>query len=148
MGLKDLALQFLKGDGLEVDEAGPALRVAWSGQHGRFLIAVRVDEDRQQFSCFALCPLEAGDRLEAVSELVHRLNQDLVTVAFDLDMDRGTIRCRGGIDLDGVVGVAATTTQLGPVFYAVGAAMDQALPALTAVIVKKLQPRRAMAAVV
>lgn len=145
MALRDLALRLLREDGFDVEEAGPALRLAFAGQNGRFLLAVKVDEGRQQFACFALCPLEAGDRRDAVMELVHRLNRDLVTVAFDVDVDAGTIRCRGGVDVEDVV---PTAPLLSHVVYAVAAAMDQALPALTAVIVKKLEPRRAMASVV
>lgn len=145
MALRDVLLQLLRDDGLAVEEAGPVLRLGWTGTNGRFLVALRVDEARQQFAAFALCPIEAGERTDAVSELVHRLNQDLVTVAFDLDVERGLIRCRGGIDVEGVT---ATPALLSPVLYAVAAAMDQALPAITAVVVKKLEPHRAMAAVV
>jgi len=144
MALRDVLLKMLRDDGLTVEEAGPVLRLGWTGRNGRFLMALRVDEARQQFAAFALCPIEAGERLDAVGELVHRLNQDLVTVAFDLDVERGLIRCRGGIDVEGTT---PTPALLSPVLYAVAAAMDQALPAITAVVVKKLEPVRAMAAI-
>lgn len=143
MALREVLLQLLREDGLAFDEAGPVLRLGWTGTNGRFFVALRVDEARQQFAAFALCPIEAGERLDAVSELVHRLNQDLVTVAFDLDVERGLVRCRGGIDVEGTT---PTPALLSPVLYAVAAAMDQALPAITAVVVKKLEPQRAMAA--
>lgn len=145
MTMREVVRQLLRDDGLEAEEAGPVLRIGFTGKNGRFLVALRVDEARQQFAAFALCPIEAGERVDAVSELVHRLNKDLVTVAFDLDIERGHIRCRGGVDVEGVT---ATPALLSSVLYAVVAAMDQALPAITAVVVKKLDPIRAMAAVV
>jgi hypothetical protein len=145
MALRDVLLKMLRDDNLTVEEAGPVLRLGFTGKNGRFVMALRVDETRQQFAAFALCPIEAGERLDAVSELVHRLNQDLVTVAFDLDVERGLVRCRGGIDVEGVT---PTPALLSPVLYAVAAAMDQALPAITAVVVKQLEPHRAMAAIV
>ncbi len=145
MAVREVVRQLLRDDGLEAEEAGPVWRIGFTGKNGRFLLSLRVDEARQQFAAFAMCPIEAGEQLDAASELVHRLNQDLVTVAFDLDVERGLIRCRSGIDVEGTT---PTTALLSHVLYAVAAAMDQALPAITAVVVKKLEPHRAMAVVV
>lgn len=141
--MRDVVMQFLRDDGLDFDEAGPVLRLAYAGDNGRFVLFLRVDEPRQQFACFALCPMEAGDRLPEVYELLQRINQQLATVAFDVDPDTGVIRCRGGVDVEGD---RLTPALVGNVVYACAAGLDAFLPAITAVIAKKLEPRRALAA--
>jgi hypothetical protein len=141
--LRDVVVQLLRGDGLEFDEAGPALRVAYSGENGRFLLFLRVDEERQQFVCYALSPIEAGPRVQEAAELVCRANLELSTVAFDLDPDSGVIRCRAGLDVDGD---RLTPALVSNVVHACAAALDRYLPAITAVIARRLDPRRALAA--
>jgi hypothetical protein len=141
--LRDVVLQFLRDDGLEFDEAGPVLRLAYAGDNGRFVVFVRVDEQRQQLTCFAVCPLEAGARLPEVHELLQRINQQLAVVAFDVDPDTGVIRCRAGLDVEGD---RLTPALVGNVVYACAAGLDEFLPAVTAVVVQQLDPRRALAA--
>ncbi len=147
MKIYDAVRQLLNADGLEFDEAGPILRLAYGGTNGRFLLVIRIHEQRHQVACFALSPIDAGPRLQEASELVQRLNEELTTVAFDIQLDNGTIRCRGGIDIEGAEASQSTTKALvSNLLYAVAAAMDEALPAITAVVVSGLEPLRALKA--
>jgi hypothetical protein len=142
--LGDVVRQFLRDDGLDFDEAGPVLRLAHAGENGRFVVFLRVDEPRQQLVCFAVCPLEASARLPEVYELLARIQQRVATVSFDVDPDSGVIRCRAGIDVEGD---RLTPALVGNLVYGCAAGLDRYLPAITAVVVKKLDPRRALAAV-
>jgi len=141
--LRAAALQLLEEDGLEFEEAGSVLRIAYSGRSGRFLLLLRLDEEGERALCFAISPIEAGSRVAAVAELLHRVNLELAVVAFDLDPDTGVIRCRAGLDLEGE---QLTPARVGKLVYACAAGLDRYLPAILSVVTRGQQPSGALAA--
>jgi hypothetical protein len=127
-----------------LDEAGPVLRAAFRGEHGQFMLFLKVDEERHVFSCTAIAPIEASARVDAVMELLHRLNQVHDVACFDVGPDDGVIRCRVGVDVEGA-GLSQALCE--NVLFGCAAALDRALPAIMAVVVKGLEPRRALQAI-
>ena len=142
--MREIVKAACQASAIELDEAGPIMRAAFRGEHGQFMLFLKVDEQRQVFSCTAMAPVEAGARLDAVMELLHRLNQVHDVACFDVGPDDGVIRCRVGVDVEGQ---GLSQALCDNVVFGCAAALDRALPAIMAVVVNGLAPRRALLAI-
>jgi hypothetical protein len=72
------------------------------GRHGRWRCRMFVDEEREQVACYSILPqLVPAGRRSAVTELITRVNVLLVLGNFELDLDRGELRYKTSIDVEG-----------------------------------------------
>jgi hypothetical protein len=133
--MRDAVMAFFQGEGIEVEAAeGGILRVAFSGENGRFLCFVRADEDIGVFAFYSLAPIEVPpERMALALELVARLNWGHALGNLELDVDSGQLRFKTSIDVENEV---LTEGLVANAVYDNVASLDRVLPAITAVVVK------------
>jgi hypothetical protein len=137
--LRDVVTSFLDQKGwpyVEMDDG--SLMLSFDGHNGRFRCRVFIDEARAQVVYYSLfpAPVPAG-RHTAVIELISRANLGLVIGNLEFDADRGQIRCRTSIDVEGD---RLTHALLTHVVHANVLTMDRYLPDLLAVIQDGAEP--------
>jgi hypothetical protein len=114
----------------ELDDGWLALR--YDGQHGRFRCRVLVDEQRAQVVFYSLFPaVVPSEAHRAVVDFITRANAGLVIGNFELDADRGELRYRTSIDVEGD---RLTPALLTHVVHANVVTMDRYLPGLASVM--------------
>ena len=140
----------LAAEQLPFDEASGAraLRIPFEGAHGRWLVFAR-DDDGALLRFYALCPVGAdGDGPRAaLLELVARINYGLPLATFELDVDRGELRVRTGVDAEPLAHASAEVidAHVSASLYACAAALDLYLPAILRVLEHGEAPREALA---
>ena len=143
--MRDIVLGFLESEGIPFDEAEGILRLAFSGENGRFTAYLRVNETTGVIVLYALSPVSAPPaRLGAATELVARLNFGHTLGNLEPDVESGELRFKTSLDVEGE---ELTEGLVANLVYANIASLDQMLPALTACLVKGANPADAVRAI-
>jgi hypothetical protein len=131
--LTAVVTSFLDQKGWSYVELGDgALALRYDGRHASFRCRVRIDEQRGQVAFHSLFPAVVPPEARlAVVDYITRANARLVIGNFDVDIDRGELRFRTSIDVEGD---RLTPALLTHVVHANVVTMDRHLPELGAVI--------------
>lgn len=141
----------LAAEQLPYDEAqgARALRIPFEGAHGRWLVFAR-DDDGALLRFYALCPVGADGteaQRTALLELVARINHGLPLATFELDVERGELRVRTGVDAEPLARATddVVDAHVSAALYACAAALDLYLPAILRVLEHGEAPAEALA---
>jgi hypothetical protein len=108
---------------------GTVFRVPMSGVRGNWDLFAQVREEHAQLVFYSVCPFNASrDQMNAIMELITRINYGIVVGNFELDLDDGEIRYKTS-----VVGDTPDRRELAAALTANVTMFDAHLPALTAV---------------
>ncbi len=108
------------------------LQLAFQGDNGQWSCYVRVNEARQEFLFYSLCPVTAPvDKRLMMAEFLTRANYGLNIGNFEMDFDSGEIHYKTSLDVEGDRLSTALVRQL---VYANVMIMDRYLPGIMAVI--------------
>jgi hypothetical protein len=123
--------------------ADGSLALTFDGQHGRWACRMFVDEPLGQVSFYSILPEPVpADRRAAVLEFSARANVELVLGNFELDLDRGELRFKTSIDVEGD---RLTPALLTHVVHANVLSMDRYLPGLARVLREDADPAEVVA---
>jgi hypothetical protein len=141
--LGEVVRRFFEDKGWTVRELEDgSLALTFDGQHGRWRCRMFLDESLGQLSFYSILPeLVPADRRAAVVEFVTRANVELILGNFELDLDRGELRFKTSIDVEGDRLTAALLTH---VVHANVLSMDRYLPGLARVADPDLSRRWAV----
>lgn len=144
--LQQLVAQFFEDDDWPAtwsDTDAALLQVAYQGNNGVWRCAGRVHDPEQQFVFYSIAPVTVdGEYIVAVAEYLNRANDGTVIGNFELSWDRGEVRYRTSIDVEGG---ELTQTMWRNLVYANVRAMDQYLPGLMNVANGAQNPGEAVA---
>ena len=131
--LTAIVASFLERKGWSyVELGGGSLALRYDGQHATWRCRVLVDEQRAQVAFYSLFPaVVPPEAHRAVVDFITRANAGLVIGNFELDVDRGELRYRTSIDVEGD---RLTPALLTHVVHANVLTMDRHLPGLVSVI--------------
>lgn len=134
-----LALSFLDSMNLQYDwMADDVVRVPVASDDGTFNMFVHTRDEHRQVTVYATWTEEIPvDRRRSVMELITRINPDLTVSWFELDIDRGSVSARTGLDVEGT---ALNDVLIENLFYAAERTMERFLPAIAAVTFEGLEP--------
>lgn len=147
--MRDVIKAFFASEHIDVDTAedGAVMRAGFQGENGRFVGYVRVNEDTGVVVFYTLSPVEVPpERMLAVLELVARINATSVLGNLDVDVDKGDIRFKTSVDVEGTEH-GLTEDLFANLVWSNVASLDRALPAITAVVVKGAKPVDAVRAI-
>ncbi|MEA5470015.1 YbjN domain-containing protein, partial [Spirulina sp. 06S082] len=120
----------------------PSFHVQAKGIHGEWTCLVQINEPHEQFLFYSYCPLFIPeDCRPKVAEFLARANIEIVIGNFELNYDRGTIRYKTSIDVEGSHLAPSMVKQL---VYTNIEMMDRYLPTLKQVIDQKIAPLEAI----
>jgi hypothetical protein len=126
---------------VELDDGSVVL--TFDGQHGRWRCRMFVDEPLGQVSFYSLLPdVVPVERRAAVVEFATRANLELILGNFEFDLDRGELRYKTSIDVEGD---RLTPALLTHVVHANVLAMDRYLPGIARVLREGADPAEVVA---
>ena len=119
------------------------VQLAFQGNNGQWSCYARINEARQEFVFYSLCPVTAPvDKRLPMAEFLTRANYSLTIGNFEMDFESGEIHYKTSLDVEGDRLSTALVRQL---VYANVMIMDQYLPGIMAVIYGKVSPIEAIA---
>jgi hypothetical protein len=119
-----------------------SLVLRYDGQHASWRCRVFVDEKRAQVAYYSLFPaVVPAERRGAVVDFITRANVGLVIGNFEFDTNRGELRYKTSIDVEGD---RLTPALLTHVVHANVLTMDRYLPGLLSVIQDGATPAEAL----
>ncbi len=122
-------------------EGQDTIVLAFKGHNGEWNCIVQVRSEEQQIVFYsAYEEAVPEERRDAVSNLLTRLNYQLVFGAFEFDLDDGELNFRTAIDVDGIIPEIRLIRNM---VHTNIITMDRYLPAITAVI-SGSEPKRAL----
>ncbi|MDJ0620578.1 MAG: YbjN domain-containing protein [Calothrix sp. MO_192.B10] len=108
------------------------LQLAFQGDNGQWSCYVQVNETRQEFLFYSLCPVTVPvDKRLVMAEFLTRANYGLTIGNFEMDFDSGEVHYKTSLDVEGARLTIALVRQL---VYANLMIMDRYLPGIMAVI--------------
>lgn len=141
--LTQVVTSFLEQKGWSYVEMGDgSLMLRYDGQHASWRCRVFVDETRAQVAFYSLFPeVVPAERRGAVVDFITRANVGLVIGNFEFDADRGELRYKTSIDVEGD---RLTPALLTHVVHANVLTMDRYLPGLLLVVQDGAEPAAAL----
>ncbi len=141
--IRSVVATFLEADGWPATWHDDTVEVLYEGVHGLWRCHGIVLEDEERFIFYSIAPLTVTRRKSrAVAEFLHRANDGMVLGCFEFSWDRGEVRFRTSIDVEGG---ALSETMVRTLIETNVQAMDRYLPMLTAVARGTAEPAAAVA---
>lgn len=79
------------------------IRVGYQGQNGRWMLFIEAREEESQLVCYSVFPVDVDDAQKIeMMEFIIRANDGIVIGNFDMNLDKGQVRYRVGVDLTGL----------------------------------------------
>ena len=145
--LMDVVLRFFQEERWNFQKTNdrPVIRAGFHGDRGTWVCYARVDEEQRRFLFHSLMGLNIAPLYRpAVLEYLNRVNYRLLIGSFEMDMERGDVRFRTGVEVpEGELSVAMVRSLV----YANVRAMDYYFPGVIAVMNSGLSPMAALARV-
>ncbi|MBU0552093.1 YbjN domain-containing protein [Myxococcota bacterium] len=143
----ETALAFFEREGwpVQLPEGEDTLVTGYEGEHGKWSCFALIFRAEERFVFYSIAPVPASaPQRQRVAEFITRANYGLALGNFEMDFERGEIRYKTSIDVEGAALSEALVRQL--VLQNVGV-MDRYLPGLMSVLYSDIAPAAAIAEV-
>lgn len=141
----ETALAFFEREGwpLQLHEDEDTLETGYQGEHGQWGCFALIFRAEARFVFYSVSPVPAPEEQRLrVAEFITRANYGLALGNFEMDFERGEIRYKTSVDVEGTQLNEALIRQL--VLQNVGV-MDRYLPGLMSVLYSDTSPAAAIA---
>ena len=128
--------------GFVIQDNDPILRLQYLAADYGWICYAHALEEEEQFVFYSIAPLQVREpKLWLCLEYLTRANFNLILGNFELDMDRGLVRFKTSIDVEGD---RLSQSLFRSVVYSNVAMMEHYLPGLDAILAKNATPSEAL----